>query len=49
MIPSNEQHRVAAVIEKCSRNVKNTKKIYVRNNPPASMKAANDYEVLKFL
>jgi hypothetical protein len=49
MAPSNEQHRVATVTEKCSRIVKKVKKIYVRNIPPANMKAANDYEILKFL
>jgi len=42
MTPSNEEHRVATVIEKCSRIVKKMKKMYVRNIPPANMKAAND-------
>jgi hypothetical protein len=42
MTPSNEEHRVATVIEKCSRIVKKMKKIYVRNIPPANMKAASD-------
>jgi len=49
MTPSNEEHRVATVKEKCIRIVKKMKKIYVRNIPPANMKAANDYENLKFL
>jgi len=42
MTPSNEEHRVATVTEKCSRIVKKVKKIYVRNIPPANVKAAND-------
>jgi len=49
MTPSNAQHRVATGIEKCSRIVKNMKEMYVRNIPPANMKAANDYEILNFL
>jgi hypothetical protein len=34
MTPSNEQHRVAIVIEKCSRITKKMKRIHVRNIPP---------------
>lgn len=49
MTPSNGEHRVATGTEKCSQFVKNMKKMYVRNIPPANMKAANGYEILKFL
>jgi hypothetical protein len=49
MTPSNGEHRVATGTEKCSHFVKNMKKINVRNIPPADMKAADDYEILKIL